>query len=70
MAPHAQSLDPTQLHEAVDRDHEAEDGAPRRDAVEAKVGFFDEVFQVHAVESRDEGAGCDGKGEDGEAEVE
>lgn len=66
---HAQTLDFAQLLQAVGGDDDAEDGAPGADAVEAKVGFLDEVFEVHAVERGDEGACCDGKGGDGEFEV-
>lgn len=70
MTIHAYALDLAQFLQSVRSDEEAENGAPAADAVEAEVGLFDEVLQVHAVEGGDEGAGCDGEGEDGEFEIE
>jgi len=39
-------------------------------APESEVGFFEEVFEVHAVEGGDEGARAEAEGEDGEAQFE
>jgi len=69
MSVHADPLNLAQFLEAVGSDDDAEDGAPGADAEEAEVAFFDEVFQVHAVEGGDKGACCDGEGRDGEFEV-
>lgn len=70
MSVHAHALNLAEFLESICSDDEAKDGAPYADAVEAKVRLFDEVLEVHAVEGSDEGAGCDGEGEDGEFEVE
>jgi hypothetical protein len=70
MAPHGEALDATEAGEAPDEDAEAENGAPGGNDPEAVVCFFDCVFEVHAIEGSDEGAGCYGEGGDREAEVE
>jgi hypothetical protein len=56
--------------QSIDSGNAADDRAPAADAVETPVGLFDEVFQVHAVEGCDKGAGCYCEGEDAEFEVE
>ena len=40
------------------------------DIEEAKIGFFDEVLNVHAVERGDEGTRADAQGADGESKIE
>jgi hypothetical protein len=56
--------------QSIDSGNAADDGAPAADAVETPIGLFDEVFQVHAVEGCDEGAGRYCEGEDAEFEIE
>ena len=64
VAPHADALHAAQLREAPHAHADAEHRAPGRDAREADVGFLEEVFQVHAVQRCDEGAGAEAERED------
>lgn len=64
VTPHADALHAAQLREAPRAHANAKYRAPGRDAREADVGFLDEVFQVHAVQRCDEGAGAEAEGED------
>lgn len=68
--PHTNPLHPPQNLQPPHQRDGRKNSARHADAPEPEIGFFDEVFQVHAVEGGDECSGSEAEGHDGEAEFE
>ena len=58
LTPHTQPLHFPQLPQSIRESDKSKDRARQTDGREAEIGFFDEVFQVHAVQGCDECACC------------
>lgn len=68
--PHPDALELAELVESVDADDCGDCEAGHGDTAKTKVGFFDEVLQVHSVEAGVEGSGGQTECTDAELEIE
>lgn len=68
-APHAHALHFSQPLDAYCDGDDRRDCADRGNTAEAEIRLLDKVLQVHAIQSSNEGTGCEAKSPDGEAKI-
>ena len=69
LAPHTHALQLAQLREAVTAHDRSENKGRGADGEKAVVRFFQEILQVHTIESGNKSAAADAEGPDREFEV-
>ena len=67
--PHSNALEFAELGESIDADNSRDCETSDGDTAEPEVGFFDEVFQVHSVETGVKGACGKAEGSDAEFKI-
>lgn len=70
LPPHADPLNPAKFAKSITAYDSGEDERKSADTDEAKIGFFDKVLEIHAVETGDKGTRANSECADAEFQIE